>query len=57
VDAPTFYAVVGTTDYHAHDCELLEGVEQKNRLSFLSGYGALDAGFLPCLTCKPGPTR
>ena len=55
VDSPTLYAVVGATDYHVHDCERLEGVEEKNRLSFLSGHGALDAGYFPCATCKPGP--
>lgn len=55
VESPSFFAVVGTPHYHAQDCKRLEGVPEKDRLPFLSGYDGLDAGYFPCDLCKPGP--
>ncbi len=40
-----------TGEYHKAGCTLATGTTRP----FETAYDALDAGFLPCQTCRPGP--
>ena len=47
---------VGSTHvYHRRACELLGATPQADRVLFVSGFDALDGGYDPCPTCRPGP--
>lgn len=55
VDELKLAGVVGTATYHRLDCDRLDGVGEADRIPFLSTYDGLDAGYLPCEHCRPGP--
>jgi methylphosphotriester-DNA--protein-cysteine methyltransferase len=47
--------VYGTHEYHRPRCEVLHAADQADRVTFVSVFDSLDAGYRPCPDCEPGP--
>jgi hypothetical protein len=49
-----FVGVGSTHLFHDPGCRLLADVPRSDRVLFVSSFDALDGGYAPCTTCRPG---
>jgi hypothetical protein len=47
--------VAGTRRFHVAGCPELAQAAAAEQVTFVSAFDALDAGYAPCPSCRPGP--